>query len=177
MTLSSWFAGIVGNAPEPRWVAVLDTSILVPAAIAERNDTINVNVVRAAVAGLYECVLSQYIQDETPEVLQLPEFGLTIGEIEAKCGPLWAQARFLTPVPYDDPQLLRVVKGDDDDLPVLATGLAAQADELLGPLPTKFVVSNNKKHFTPGWKPFGLRFVTAQMFWRLLERGANAKLP
>ncbi len=176
MTLSRWFAGIVGSAPAPKWVAVLDTSVLVPAAIAVRNDTINVKVVRAAIAGLYECVLSEHIKDETRESLQ-EDFGLEIGEIEAKFAPLWAKARILTPVPFDDPQLLKVVKGDRDDLPVFATGLAAQADPLLGPLPTKFLVSNNSTDFTPGWKPFGLHFVTAQQFWHHLERGAMAKLP
>ncbi len=177
MTLSSWFASIVGSAPEPRWVAVLDTSVLVPAAIAARNDTINVKVVRAAVAGLYECVLSEYIQDETRETLQRPEFGFTIAEIDTRFAALWAKARILEPVPFDDPALLKVVHGDRDDLPVFATGLAANADALLGPLPTKFLVSNNSTDFTPGWKPFGLHFVTAQRFWHLLEQGAGAKLP
>jgi predicted nucleic acid-binding protein len=171
------FASIVGNAPEPKWVAVLDTSVLVPAARTERDDTINVKVVRAAITGLYECVLSLYIQEEVREVLQRPEFGFTMPEIEAKFAPLWTKARVLEPVPYDDPQLLKVVHGDSDDLPVLATGLAAKADELLGPLPTKFLVSNNSTDFTPGQKPFGLHFVTAQMFWHYLERGAKAKLP
>jgi hypothetical protein len=129
--------------------------------------------VRAAISGLYECVLSRYIQDEVREVLQRPEFGLTIAEIESKFAPLWTQARFLEPVPYDDPQLLKVVHGDSDDLPVLATGLAAKADELLGPLPVKFLVSNNSTDFTPGQKPFGLLLVTARMFWQYLERGAR----
>jgi len=150
--------------------------VLVPAAIAARNDTINVKVVRAAIAGLYECVLSEYIKDETRETLQ-EDLGLEIGEIEARFAPLWAKARVLTPVPFDDPQLLKVVKGDRADLPVFATGLAAQTDPLLGPLPTKFLVSNNSTDFTPGWKPFGLHFVTAQQFWHQLERGAKAKMP
>ena len=52
--------------------------MLVPAAIAARNDTINVKVVRAAIAGLYECVLSEYIKDETRETLQ-EDLGLEIG--------------------------------------------------------------------------------------------------
>lgn len=111
------------------------------------------------------------------EVLQRAEFGFTIQEIEAKFAALWTSARFLVPVPYDDPQLLKVVKGDSDDLPVLATGLAATADPLLGPLPAKFLVSNNTTDFTPGQKPFGLHFVNARMFWHHLERGAKAKLP
>lgn len=90
LTLSNWFANIAGSAPAPKWVAVLDTSVLVP---------------------------------------------------------------------------------------VLATALAAKADELLGPLLTKFIVSNNTNHFRPGQKPFGLHLVTAQMFWHYLQRGAKAKLP
>lgn len=175
--MSSWFASIVGSAPAPKWVAVLDTSVLVPAANASRDDTVNVKVVRAAVSGLFECVLSAYIQEEVREVLQRPEFGYTIQEIEAKFAPLWSTARFLEPVPYDDPQLLKVVHGDSDDLPVLATGLATKTDELLGPLPTKFIVSNNTTDFTPGQKPFGLHFVTAVMFWHHLQRGAKARLP
>jgi hypothetical protein len=172
----NWFANVVGRAPQPRWVAVLDTSVLVPAAIAARNDTLNVKVVRAAVTSLYECVLSEYIQEETRETLQ-EDFGLDIGEIEAKFAPLWAKAKFVTPMPFDDPKLLKVVKGDLKDLPVLATGLAVLADEILGPLPTKFMVSNNTTDFTPGWKPFGIEFVTAQQFWHRLERGAKAKTP
>lgn len=175
-TLPSWFASVVGSAPQPRWVAVLDTSVLISAGIAGRNDTINVKVVRAAVSGLYECVLSDHIQEELREHLQA-DLGLGIAEIEATFAPLWAKARFVTPVPHDDPELVRVVKGDRDDVPVLASALAVLADESLGPLPTKFIVSNNTKHFTPGWKPFGIEFITAQEFWHRLERVGKVKVP
>lgn len=151
--------------------------MLVPAGIAARDDTASVCVVRAAIAGLYECVLSSYIRDEVIEVLQRPEFGFTAGEIEAKFAPLWAIARFLDPVPWDDERLLKIVRGDEDDLPVLSTGLAMFPDQLLGPLPTKILVSNNTKHFTPGDRPFGLHFMTPVMFWHKLQREAHAQLP
>lgn len=151
--------------------------MLVPAAIAVRDNTINVSVVRAAIARLYECVLSPYIREEVVEVLQRPEFGFTVGEIEAKFAPLWAAARFIEPVPWDDPRLLKLVHGDEGDLPVLSTGLAMFPDALLGTLPTKILVSNNTTDFTPGQKPFGLHFMTAPMFWQKLQREAHAQLP
>jgi len=133
--------------------------------------------VRAAIAGLYECVLSEYIREQVREVLQRPQFSLTIDEIEAKFSHLWERAQIVTPVPFDDPQLLSVVRGDRGDLPVLATGLAMYNDPLLAGLPHKFMVSNNTTHFTPGWKPFGIHFVTGQQFWHLLQQAGKARLP
>lgn len=156
---------------------MLDTSVLVPAATSPHPGSINAKVVRAGVLGIYECVLSTYIQEETRETLQEPDFSLAIGEIDAKLAPLWSIARFLPPVPFDDPQLLKVVQGDRDDLPVFATGLAIFADPLIAAGTEKFLVSNNSSDFTPGWKPFGIHFVTARQFWDLLERGKKAKLP
>jgi len=44
---------------------VLDTSVLVPAATSPNASSINAKVVRAGVLGIYECVLSEYIQEET----------------------------------------------------------------------------------------------------------------
>ena len=174
--MSNWFAAAVGTAPSPRWAAVLDTSILVSAAIATHNNTSNVGVVRAAIAGLYACVLSEYIKEEVREVLQ-SDFGHAIGAIDAKFAPLWAVARMVTPVPFDDPQLAKVVHGDLDDLPILATGLAMYADPLLAQLPRKFIVSNDTGDFTPGQKPFGMHFLTGHQFWQHLQQGTKAKLP
>jgi len=151
--------------------------VLVPAATSPHPGSINAKVVRAGVLGIYECVLSPYIQEETRETLQGPDFGLAIGEIDAKLAPLWSVARFLQPVPFDDPALLRVVQGDRDDLPVFATGLAIYADPFIAVDTEKFLVSNNSTDFTPGLKPFGIQFVTARQFWELLERGKKAKFP
>jgi len=151
--------------------------VLVAAAASPHTESVNAKVVRAGILGIYEPVLSSYIQGETRETLQADPFGLTIGEIEAKLAPLWSAARIVEPVPFGDPQLLKVVHGDSDDLPVLATGLAMLADPLLGPIARKFMVSNNTTDFTPGWRLWGIYFATAGQFWTLLERGKKAKLP
>ncbi len=166
MTLSNWFARIVGKGPEPRWVVVLDTSVLVPAVLAKRQDSPNVRLVRAAVGELFECVLSEYIRDETREVLQRPQAGgHSLAAIEAKLAPLWTVARFVDPVPDDDASLAAVVGDDEQDVPVFATALAAYQIPELAVRPTKMIVSNNVHHFKPGQKPHGIEFQDAVGFW------------
>lgn len=175
MTLRDWFSSIAGSAPSPKWVAVLDTSVLVPAAM--HNQGVNAKVVRAAIAELYECVLSEYIRLETREVLSRPEIDIAVAETDRRFQDLWVGSWILDPVPASDPRLLRVVKGDVKDLPVLATGLAIFAVPELAALPRKFLVSNNTTDFTPGQILYGLEFITGQAFWRRLEQGAGAKMP
>lgn len=60
---------------------------------------------------------------------------------------------------------------------MFATGLAIFADPLIAVDTEKFLVSNNSTDFTSGWKPFGIRFVTARQFWELLERSKKPTSP
>lgn len=137
----------------------------------------NAKVVRAAIAGLYHCVLSEYIRTETREVLGRPAFAVPPKETDRRFEDLWVCSWILEPVPATDPRLLRAVQGDVKDLPVLATGLATFAVATLAPLPRKFLVSNNEGDFTPGQIVHGLEFITGPQFWRRLQQGARAKIP
>lgn len=172
MPLSSWFARIVGKGPEPKWVVVLDTSVLVPAVLATDPKSANVRLVRAAVSELFDCVLSEFIQNETREVLQRPEVGgHSLAAIEAKLAPLWTVARFIEPLADDSNEVAAIVGNDEQDAPVFGTALAAYTVPELAARPTKMIVSNNTHHFKPGQKPHGIEFQDAVGFWR---RFANA---
>jgi predicted nucleic acid-binding protein len=175
MPLSSLFARIVGRGPEPKWVVVLDTSVLVPAVLARGQDSPNVRLIRAAVSELFDCVLSDYIREEAREVLQRPEAGgHSLAAIEAKLAPLWTVSRFVEPLQDDDASLASIVGDDVDDAPVFATALAAYQIPELAARPTKMIVSNNIHHFKPGQKPHGIEFQDAIGFWRRFAGAGGA---
>ncbi|MDQ3701846.1 MAG: hypothetical protein M3442_13130 [Chloroflexota bacterium] len=75
-----------------------------------------------------------------------------------------------------------VVGGDVDDIPVLHTAYATAAagEELFDVLQASridggcFLVSENTRHFTPGWNVYGWQFITAHAFLeRLHKRGTR----
>lgn len=175
MTLSNWFARIVGKGPAPKWVVVLDTSVLVPAVLAKRRESLNVMIVRAAVSELFDCVLSDHIRDEARDVLQRPEAGgHSLAAIEAKLAPLWTVARFVDPVGDDDASLAAIVGNDEQDAPVFGTALAAFLIPDLAARPRKFIVSNNTHHFVPGQKPHGIELQDAAGFWAKFRDAGGA---
>lgn len=71
-------------------MCVVDSSILVNAAVATHPLSVTVRVVEAAISGLYVCVLSESIREETTEVLI--DLGRTRDEVDELFDPLWQRA-------------------------------------------------------------------------------------
>jgi len=148
-------------------VGVLDSSILVNAAIAQHPRSATVKVVEAAIGGLYVCVLSQSIHDETLDVLMGPPFRFLNDFIEELFAPLWEVAEWV-PLGVESDRYASVV-GDPDDVHVLraAMGIYEHRHELV--TPTMFVVSDNTSDFKPEVNFYGFQFSTAHRFWLRLQ--------
>lgn len=156
-------------------VAVLDTSVLVrawlsPAACPNPSRRI---MLLAGVA--YDSAASPSILHEVEEVLARPRFGAAPTQVH-----LWLDA-FLRASRQVFPEVIPgggagAIRGDVEDLPVLKTAYAAAAGEELGDILVAaradggwFLVSENTRHFTPGWNVHGWQFITAHAFLRLLH--------
>lgn len=153
-------------------MAVLDTSVLVAAAIGHHAASAPRRVVAAAIAGLYDSVLSLPIREETTEVLGRPAAGsLEPGDVDEVLSEFWETSRWVQPAP-DDPSYEPVVH-DPQDVMVLRTAVGALMIPELAIRPRKFIISDNTRHFRPGVTWAGFRFVTANIFWRELRSGAG----
>lgn len=136
------------------------------AAVAVHPKSVSVRVVEAAISGLYVCVLSESIREETTTVL-VEDLGLTTDEVDELFEPLWKRAVFM-PLATDAPDLVDVVR-DPGDVHVLRCALGIFEHEPALAERRKFLVSDNTRHFKPTWNWYGFRFLTANEYWQLLQ--------
>lgn len=156
-------------------LAVLDTSVLIRAwlsAVAPSNPSRRVMLLAGVV---YDSFTSPAILDEVENVLARPRFGAPTGDVRIWIDSYLRASRQVFPeaIPGED---TGAVRGDVDDLPVLKTvyAVAAAGEELGEVLVTArldggwFLVSENTRHFTPGWNVHGCQFITSHAFLGLL---------
>lgn len=163
-------------------VAVLDTSTLVRAWLSREDAPRPARDVMRLAGLAYDSFTSPAILDEVEEVLVRPRFGAARGQVRLWLDAYQRMSRQVFPelIPGDD---AAAVRGDVEDLPVLKTAfaIAAAGDELGNILADAradggwFLVSENTRHFTPGWTVHGWRFITAHEFLRLLRRRGSER--
>lgn len=161
--------GVRGREPTLRWLAVLDSSVFVAAALARDPKSPNREVVELALAGVYICVISDYIQTEVTETLI--EYGLRRDEVDALFGVVWHTAQMVALA--DDSEALRKAIVDEDDRPILRTAFGVYAVPELAPLPRKYLVSENVQHFPPGRNLYGFECIRPGGFLAELRRAAR----
>jgi hypothetical protein len=156
-------------------VAVLDTSVLVRGWLSPASPPNPSRRVMLLAGVIYDSFTSPAILDEDEEVLARPRFGAEPAQVR-----LWLDA-FLRASRQVFPESIPgggtgAVRGDVDDLPVLHTAYAASlAGATMGGILAAarveggwFLVSENTRHFTPGWNVHGWQFTTAHTFLQLL---------
>lgn len=160
-------------------VAILETSVLVRAWM---SPALAPNPSRRAMllAGVvYDSFTSPAILEEVEDVLGRPRFGADAAQVRRWLDAFVRASRQVFPeaIPANG---AGAVRGDLDDLPVLHTAYAAAAagEEFHDVFQVArrdggcFLVSENTRHFTPGWNVHGWQFITAHAFLqRLRERG------
>jgi hypothetical protein len=117
----------------------------------------------------YDSFTSPSILDEVEEVLARPRFGARPEQVRRWLDVFLRASRQVFPefIPTTGANEASVVRGDMDDLPILHTAYAATASsecaEVLDAARASgwFLVSENTRHFTPGWNVHGWQFVTA----------------
>jgi predicted nucleic acid-binding protein len=163
-------------------IAVLDTSVLVRAWLsppAPPNPSLRVMQLAGAA---YDSFTSPAILEELDEVLGRPSFGADPAHVHRWIDAFLRASRQVFPetIPGRD---AGAVHGDLEDLPILKTAYATSSDESLPHILAAarndagyFLVSENRRHFTPGWNVYGWEFITADAFVRfLLRRGASRR--
>lgn len=169
-------------------VAILETSVLVRAWLSPAAAP---NPSRRAMllAGVeYDSFTSPPILDEVEEVLARPRFGADPAHVRLWLDVFVRASRQVFPdlIPIAGTGAVGVVRGDVDDVPILhtayaATASGAEAGEVLESARDGggwFLVSENTRHFTPGWNVHGWQFIPAHAFvQRLLARRTRTSLP
>lgn len=156
---------------------MLDTSVLVRAWLspaAPQNPSRQIMLLAGAV---YDSFTSPAILDEVEAVLARPGFGAGPAQVRFWLDAYVRASRQVFPEVIPDGDA-RPVRGDVADLPVLHTAYAvAAAGEEFGDILVAaradggwFIVSENRRHFTPGWIVHGWRFTTAHTFVNLLHK-------
>lgn len=116
--------------------------------------------------GLFLCVLSDSIRDETSRVLT-ERFDWSAEAVEDVLGGLWARAEWVQ-LGTDSAQYHDLVH-DERDVHVIrcAMGVYESRPDLSDA--RRFLVSNDTHAFRAGINSYGFEFVTADQFWRLLR--------
>lgn len=161
-------------------VAVLDTNVLIRAWLGGKRSRTPAQSVVLLAGVAYNGFTSPAILEELEEVLTRPRFGATQDAVRLWLDEFVRVSRQVFPesIPAAD---ARVVHGDVDDLPILGTAYAVDAaateyaEVLAAAQGQRYLVSQNTRHFTPGWNVFGWNFLEVETFQRLLlARGAAA---
>jgi len=130
----------------------------------------------------YDSFTSPPILEEVEEVLARPRLGADPAHVQRWLDAFVRASRQVFPdfIPIAGTGAARVVRGDTEDLPILHTAYAAAAGEYPDALEAArsgggwFLVSENTRHFTPGWNVHGWQFITAHAFvQQLLRRGPH----
>jgi predicted nucleic acid-binding protein len=160
------------GAPDPRTLAILDTSVLVKAFLSTDHVRSPARrVVELGAAGVYRAVLSAEIIAETREVLGRPRLrGYSTDQVDEVLGPLWRTAHIIELAP-DDPAYAKVVS-DARDVHLIRAAAAVYLDPAHAIL-QHYLVTENAMDFPPGrhWSSFEyvdpLRFPGCH--WRALN--------
>lgn len=155
-------------------VAILETSVLVRAWLSPAAAP---NASRRAMllAGVeYDSLTSPPILEELEEVLARPRFGAASAQVRLWLDVFVRASRQVFPelIPIAGTGAVGVVRGDVDDIPILHTAYAAttsgaEVGDVLGAARAGggwFLVSENTRHFTPGWNVHGWQFISAHAF-------------
>jgi predicted nucleic acid-binding protein len=171
----NWFARPKGI------VAVVETSVLVRAWLSSATAPNPSRRVMLLAGVVYDSFTSPAILDEVTEVLTRPRFGASPSHVQIWLDTFVRASRQIFPqiVPAG---VTEAVRGDVDDVPILHTAYAATASsdsqdvlEVARAVDGWFLVSENTRHFTPGWNVHGWQFITAHSFLqRLLRRRGSA---
>jgi len=155
-----------GSAKVLQWLAVLDSSVYVAAVLTNSPRSPNRETVELGLAGVYILATSEYIKTEVEEALA--EAGVIADTINSTLSPIWRVARWLDPV--DDSPVFAEAVRDENDRPILRAALGAYTVPDLAPLPDKYLVSENTKHFVPKRNLYGFECITPGGFLAAIRR-------
>jgi hypothetical protein len=153
-----------------RWLAVLDSSVYVAALLTINPRSPNRETIELGLAGVYILGTSEYIKGEVEEAL-LGEAGLQPEDVHTALSSVWRIARWLDPV--DDSPIFAAAVRDEADRPILRAALGAYSVADLAPLPEKFLISENTRHFIPGRNLYGFVCTTPGGFLARIRRAGQ----
>jgi predicted nucleic acid-binding protein len=163
----SWRPFASNVRPAQRWLAVLDTSVLVSAFLSTHEHSGSVKTVEAAIAGVFDCVLSEVIREECRATLSRRDLGShDPDETDQRFRPLWDRAIWVEL--SEDSADLHAAVSDPGDVPILRTAMAVFSVRDMGTRAHKFLVTNDTRAFKPGRDWYGFEFLTAHEFHRRL---------
>lgn len=141
-------------------VIVIDTSVFVADGLSARRSNAPTRLLALSAAGHFRVVLCEEIRTELAAVLSR-KAGWTELDVQARFGPVFDRASWLTPVP-EEAHHRAAVQGDSTDTVIVRVAEAIYVSNRpdLVALPAKFVVSMNTRHFPPGAAYAGFVFVT-----------------
>lgn len=131
---------------------VLDTNILISALVYGGNPR---KVLEAVISGTIQMSVSEALIQETQEVLQRPQFGLSIQFVQNTVAELTSLAEWVAPKKHH-----QLIKEDPSDNLVLDCAVAAEADYLV----------TGDSHLLRLQKCGEVRIVTPQELVAVLER-------
>lgn len=155
------------GAESLKWLAVLDSNVIVAAILTSNPRSPNREVIELALAGVFVGVTSDYIRGEVEQTL-IEEANLDRELIDAALSPVWRTLRRVEPV--TETEELRRAVSDEDDRPILCTALGTYGLPDFAPLPRKFIVSENTAHFVPHRNLYGFECATSGGFLAEIRR-------
>lgn len=162
------FSALTARKPQqPKWVAVLDTSVLFAGTVATHPQSAALRVIEAGIAGFYDAVLSQCNWDETVAQLQA-KANLAPEQAGQPFEPLLGKATWV-PLSPDDPSYASAVR-DPDDVAILRTAMSVLEVPALATRPGLYIVTENSRDFRVGENWYMFRLRTAHQFWQELRR-------
>ena len=153
---------------EPKFLAVLDASVLVRAFLATNPSSPARQVFEAALLQVFDVVASEQLRVETYDVLGRASVGsYDEQDVDAVLGPLWAAITWVIEATDDNGDIARAVS-DPKDAYLLRTAAAVYEGAAVW-RSTMFLVTENTRHFPPGsaWGDF--RYVDCLRFLQRLK--------
>ena len=140
---------------EPKFLAVLDASVLVRAFLATSPSSPARQVFEAALLQVFDVIASQQLRVETYEVLgRASVSSYDQDEVDAVLGPLWTVTTWVAEASDDTGDIARAVS-DPKDAYLLRTA-GAVYEGSVDWRSNMFLVTENTRHFPPGsaWGDF-----------------------
>lgn len=131
---------------------VLDTNVLISAILYGGNPR---EILLAALAGTIEVAISESMIQELQDVLQRPQFGLSIHFIQNTIAELTSVAEWVVPQKHHD-----LIEDDPEDNLVLDCAVAAEADYLV----------TGDHHLLSQEKCGSVKIINPQYFVSILEK-------
>lgn len=134
-----------------KWLAVIDTNVLVSALLSSHEDATTVQVLARLFSGDFIPLFSDQILKEYNDVLRRKKFGFSEGTVAALVGAIEKCGERVVPTPTGE------ILPDNKDFPFYEVVMEKQDDDA-------YLVTGNMKHFPK--RPF---IVSAREFLNLLE--------